>query len=152
MFRLKSFIILSALFISFSAISQKTVAILPFTFTDDGHLSVEKDKEAQQYLIQYILKKQKHVAVTPMNACDVNVKLNKAGITPQTIDNFTTKEISDVLGGVDFILIGSVDRSMEGAPSMNTGFGSVDQNSPTKTNVYGGSVTSTIKNIRQRYM
>jgi len=101
-------------------------------------------KEAQQFLIQYIQKKQKHFKVVPMNARDVNVALHKAGITPQTMDNFTTKEIADILGA-NYILMGTIDRTMEGTTSTNTGFGSVNQNSTNNANVYGGSVNSTTK-------
>lgn len=147
MLRIKTLSILGLMFISLLAYSQKTVAILPFTFTDDGHLSIEKGKEAQQYLIQYIQKKQKHFKVKPLNARDVNVKLNKAGITPQTIDNFTTKEISDALGGADYILIGSIDRSMEGASTVNTGFGTTNYNTDN-TSSFGSTVNTTTKKYK----
>ncbi len=129
---------------SIFAFSQESVAILPFTFTDDGHLSEPKGKEAQQFLIGYINKKQKHFKVTPLNARDVNVGLNKAGITAETMDNFTTKEIADVLGA-DYVLMGSIDRSFEGTSSLESGFGSVNQKDWDKTNVYGGSASSTTK-------
>ena len=33
-----------------------------------------------------------------MNARDVNVKLHKAGITPQTLDDYTSKEIAEAIG------------------------------------------------------
>lgn len=117
---------------------------MPFGFTNDGAVDEQKGKEAQMFLIQYIQKKQKHFKVTPMNARDDNVALHKAGITLQTMDDFTTKEIADVLGA-DYILMGSIDRTTEGASSTNTGFGSVNQNSPTNANVYGGSVNTTTK-------
>ncbi len=142
--RFKSFFFLVFFLTAFNAFAQETVAILPFAFTNDGRLDQQKGKEAQQFLIQYIQKKQKHFKVVPMNARDVNVALNKAGITLQTMDNFTTKEIADVLGA-DYILIGTIDRNMEGATTTNTGFGSVNQNNPTNANVYGGSVNSTTK-------
>ncbi len=144
MIRLKSFFFLAFFLAAFVSMAQETIAILPFTFTNDGRLDEQKGKEAQQFLIQYIQKKQKHFNVAPLNARDVNVALNKAGITLQTMDNFTTKEIADVLGA-DYILMGSIDRTTEGATSTNTGFGSVNQNNPTNTNVFGGSVSNTQK-------
>lgn len=89
---------------------------------NDGAMDEQKGKEAQQFLIQYIQKKQKHFKVVPMNARDINVALHKVGMTLQTMDNLTIKEIADVLG-VDYILMGPVDRTMEGASTMNTGYG-----------------------------
>ena len=141
---LKSLVFFVLIFSSLSMYSQESLAILPFTFTDDGHLSIQKGKEAQQFLMGYMQKKQKHFKVTPLNARDINVALNKAGITAETIDNFTTKEIAEVLGA-DYILMGSVDRSFEGTTALETGFGSINQKDWNKTNVYGGSTSSTTK-------
>ena len=73
-----------------------------------------------------------------------SVTLNKAGITPETFDIFTTKEIADAIGA-DYILIGSVDRSFEGTSSLNSGFGSINQKDYNTTNVYSGSTNSTSK-------
>ncbi len=143
--KLLNYLTLALLLSTFTtAFSQEMVAILPFTFTDDGHLSEQKGKEAQQFLIGYINKKQKHFKVTPMNARDVNVALNKAGISAETMDNFTTSEIADVLKS-DYILMGSIDRSFEGTSSLSTGFGSINEKDWNKTNVYGGSSSSTSK-------
>lgn len=139
-------ILLLAAFISFSfsVKSQETLAILPFTFADDGHISEQLGKEAQQFLIQYILKKQKHFTVDPKNARDINVMLKKAGITIETLDDFTTGEIAEILD-TDYVLLGSIDRTFEGSSSLTTGFGSVNQKDWNKTNVYGSSVNSTAK-------
>lgn len=141
---LKKSVLLVLFLTSVVAFSQESIAILPFTFTDDGHLSIQKGKEAQQFLINYIQKKQKHFKVVPLNSRDVNVTLNKAGITPETFDNFTTNEIADAIGA-DYILIGSVDRSFEGTSSLNSGFGSINQKDYNTTNVYSGSTNSTSK-------
>ncbi len=141
---LNYFTLVFFLFAFSSAFSQETVAILPFAFSDDGRISEQKGKEAQQFLIGYINKKQKHFKVTPLNARDVNVTLNKAKITVETIDNFTTKEIAEVLDA-DYILMGSIDRSFEGTSSLSTGFGSINEKDWNKTNVYGGSTSSTSK-------
>lgn len=141
---MKSFLF-SVFFLStLSVLSQESLAILPFSFTNDGHQSEMQGKEAQQFLIQYISKKQKHFTITPLNARDINVKLNKAGITMETMDNFTSSEIADELG-VDYVLIGSVDRTFEGASSITTGFGSVNQKDWNQTNVYGSSVNTSAK-------
>ena len=141
---LKSLVLFVLIFLSFPTFSQESLAILPFTFTDDGHLSIQKGKEAQQFLINYIQKKQKHFIVTPLNARDINVTLNKANITAETIDNFTTIEIAEVLGA-DYILMGSISRSFEGTSSLETGFGSINQQGYDKTNVYGSSVNTSTK-------
>lgn len=141
---LKTLFFMAFLLSAITSLAQESIAILPFAFTNDGRVDEQKGKEAQQFLIQYIQKKQKHFKVTPMNARDINVALHKAGITLQTMDNFTTKEIADVLG-TDYILMGTIDRTLEGATSTNTGFGSANQTSPTKANVYGGSVSSTTR-------
>jgi len=141
---LKHSVFFLLLFTSISAFSQESLAILPFTYTDDGHLSIESGKEAQKFLIGYISKKQKHFKVTPMNSRDVNVALKKAGMTHETMDDFTTKEIAEALGA-DYVLIGSVDRSFEGTSSLETGFGSINQKDWNKTNVYGGSTSTTSK-------
>lgn len=147
---LNSLIIFVLIFTSLPSFSQESLAILPFTFTDDGHLSIQKGKETQQFLISYIQKKQKHFNVTPLNARDINVALNKAEITAETMDNFTTKEIADVLGA-DYILMGSVDRSFEGISALETGFGSINQKDWNKTNVYGGSASTTTKNTMHQF-
>lgn len=127
-----------------SAYSQETVAILPFSFTDEGHLSIEKGKEVQHFLSGYITKKQKHIKVTPLNTRDINVALNKAGITAETVDNFTTSEIAEVLNA-DFVLMGTVDRSFEGTSELESGFGSINQKDWKQTNVYAGSSSVTTK-------
>lgn len=142
---LKKITLLFILFISTTAISQETVAILPFTFTDDGHLSISKGKEVQHFLIDYIQKKRKHFNVTVLNGRDITVALNKAGITPDTIDNFTTKEIADAIGGADYILMGSVERSFEGTTNLETNFSSINDKNWKKTNVYGSNVGTTTK-------
>jgi hypothetical protein len=141
---LKRIFFLIFFFGTLSAFSQETVAILPFTFTDEGHLSIEKGKEVQQFLAGYISKKQKHFKVTPLNTRDINVGLNKAGITAETIDNFTTSEIAEVLNA-DFILMGSVDRSFEGTSELESGFGSINQKDWKQANVYAGSSSTTTK-------
>ena len=130
--------------LSITAKSQETLAILPFAFADDGHSSEQLGKEAQQFLIQYIVKKQKHFTVIPKNARDINVALNKAGITLESLDDFTTSEIAQALEA-DYVLMGSVDRTFEGSSSLSTGFGSVNQKDWNKTNVYGSSVNTTAK-------
>jgi len=142
---LKKSILFFTLLLSTLAFSQETVAILPFTFSDDGHISVQKGKEVQQFLIDYIHKKAKHFNVTTLNGRDITVALNKAGITPETIDNFTTSEIAEAIGGADYILMGSVDRSFEGTTSLETGFASINEKNWKKTNVYGSNVASTTK-------
>ena len=137
--------LLSALLcVSIVARSQESLAILPFAFADDGHTSEQLGKEAQQFLIQYIVKKQKHFTVVPKNARDINVALKKAGISLETLDDFTTSEIAEALD-VDYVLMGSVDRTFEGATSVTTGFGSVNQKDWNKANVYGSSVNSSAK-------
>ena len=107
---------------------QETLAILPFAATEDGHYNEQLGKQAQQYLIGYITKKQKHFKVVPMNARDVNVKMHKAGITPQTLDDYTTKELADAIGA-DYILIGTIDKTVQGTSSTNTGFATATGNS-----------------------
>ena len=132
-------------FLSTYTFSQETVAILPFTFTDDGHLSISKGKEVQNFLIDYIHRKSKHFNVTVINGRDITVALNKAGITPETIDNFTTQEIAETIGGTDYILMGSVERSFEGTTNLETNFSTINDKNWDKTNVYGSSVGTTTK-------
>ena len=142
---LKKLVFLFLLFLSTYTFSQETVAILPFTFTDDGHLSISKGKEVQNFLIDYIHRKGKHFNVTVLNGRDITVALNKAGITPETIDNFTTQEIAEAIGGTDYILMGSVERSFEGTTNLETNFSSINDKNWDKTNVYGSSVGTTTK-------
>jgi hypothetical protein len=137
---LRNFLLAILLTVSVNAFGQETVAILPFTATEDGHPAEQLGKEMQQFLIGYIQKKQKHFKVTPMNARDVNVKLHKAGITPQTLDDYTTKEIADVVGA-DYILIGSIDKTVQGSASSNTGMAITTKHN----NVIGGSSGTTTK-------
>jgi hypothetical protein len=140
---LKSYFILVLLFISSFVMSQETVAILPFTFTENGHISPQKGKEAQQYLIGYILKKQKHFKVTPLNARNVNVALNKADITPENIDNYTIKELAEVVHA-DYILLGAIDKTLEGASTTSGGF-STKNYSGKNTNTFGTSTSASTK-------
>jgi len=142
---LKKLTFLFVLFLSTATFSQETVAILPFTFTDDGHLSISKGKEVQSFLIDYIHRKGKHFRVTVLSGRNITVALNKAGITPDTIDNFTIEEISDAIGGADYILLGSVERSFEGTTNLETNFASINDKNWKKTNVYGGSAGTTTK-------
>lgn len=142
---LKKLLLLFTLFIITITSAQETVAILPFSFTDDGHLSISKGKEVQHFLIDYIHKKGKHFNVIVLNGRDITVALNKAGITPDTIDNFTTKEIAEAIGGADYILMGEVERSFEGTTNMETNFASINDKNWKKTNVYGGSAGTTTK-------
>lgn len=142
---LKKIAVLFILFLTTAAFAQETVAILPFTFTDDGHLSISKGKEVQHFLIDYIHRKGKHFNVTVLNGRDITVALNKAGITPDTIDNFTTKEIADAIGGADYILMGEIERSFEGTTNLETNFASINDKNWKKTNVYGGSAGTTTK-------
>ena len=125
--------------------SQNKLAILPFAFTDNGNVSVQEGKEAQQFLIGYINKKHKHFNVTVMNARDVNVGLHKAGITAETIDDFTTSEIADAVGA-DYVLIGSIDKVLQGSSSVNVTSESnhkKDWTGSTKSTVGSSSTTNT---------
>ncbi len=117
------------------------MAVLPFAFTDNGHPSAQLGKEAQQYLIGWLLKKQKHFKVTPLNARTVNVALNKAGITPETFDNYTIQEITEIIKA-DYILLGSIDKTFEGTSITSGGFESENKNGK-QTNTYGGSTGTT---------
>ncbi|RLD45810.1 MAG: hypothetical protein DRI88_08400 [Bacteroidetes bacterium] len=131
------------LVITVSVFSQETVAILPFGFTDNGHVSVQEGKEAQQFLINYIIKKQKHFKVKPLNARDVNVALNKAGITPETLDNYTIQEISEVVRA-DYILLGTIDKALQGTSTTAGGYESANvKDDYSGTNSYGVASSST---------
>ena len=61
------------------------------------------------------------------------------------MDNFTTSEISQAIGGADYILMGAVDRSFEGTTNVETDFASINDKSYKKTNIYGGSAGTTTK-------
>lgn len=140
---MKKLLLILLVLISATTFSQQTVAILPFGFTVDGNPSPQTGKEAQQYLIGWMLKKQKHFKVTPLNARTVNVALHKAGITPETFDDYTIKEIADVVNA-DYILIGSIDKSQEGSSTTAGGFDSKNKSSDKKsTTTYGASTSST---------
>ena len=131
------------LFFSVSIFSQETVAILPFAFTDNGHVSVQEGKEAQQFLINFIIKKQKHFKVKPLNARDVNVALNKSGITPETLDNYTIQEIAEVIK-TDYILIGAIDKALQGSSTTSGGYESTNvKDDYSGTNSYGVTTSST---------
>lgn len=131
------------LFFTVSVFSQETVAILPFAFTNNGHLSVQEGKEAQQFLINYIIKKQKHFKVKPLNARDVNVVLNKAGITLETLDNYTIQEIAEVIKA-DYILIGAIDKALQGSSTTSGGYESTNvKDDYSGTNSYGVATSST---------
>ncbi len=140
-----NFALVFAILLGLSCYSQEKIAILPFNFTDDGHTSVEKGKEVQHFLIDYIHKKSKHIDIITLNGRDITVALNKAGINSETIDNFTISEINDAIGGADYILMGSVDRSFEGMTNLETNFASVNDKKWNKTSVYSSTVGTTTK-------
>jgi len=139
---LKSISLVLLLLVSTITIAQDKLAILPFAFTNNGHVSLENGKEAQQFLIQYIQKKQKHFKVTVMNGRNINVLLNKAGITPETFDNYTIKEIADVVEA-DYVLIGAVDKTLQGTSSINVNGETSHKKSSGTKNTFGSSVGST---------
>ena len=131
------------LFLSLSVFSQETVAVLPFAFTDNGQVSVQEGKEAQQFLINYIQKKQKHFKVIPLNAREVNVALNKAGITAETLDNYTIQELADIIKA-DYFLLGSIDKALQGSTTTGGGYQSTSAKSDNSgTNSYGVASSST---------
>ena len=141
--QLKSSLLILMMFAAISVFSQETVAVLPFTFTDNGHVSLQEGKAAQQFLINYIQKKQKHFKVTPLNAREVNVALNKAGITPETLDNYTIKEIAEVVNA-DYILIGSIDKTLQGTSTTGGGYESTNvKKDYSGTNSYDVNTSST---------
>lgn len=123
-------------------LAQNKLAILPFGFTHNGHISVEEGKQAQQFLIQYIQKKQKHFKVTVMNARSINVVLHTAGITMENVDDFTIKEIADVVEA-DYILIGSIDKTLQGSSSSNFNAETSHKKNSGVKNTFGGSTGST---------
>ena len=140
---MKKLLLIILVLMSVATFAQETVAILPFSFTENGNPSAQMGKEAQQYLINYLAKKQKHLKATPLNARTVNVALHKAGITPQTYDDYTIKEIAKVVNA-DYILIGSIDKSQEGSSTTVGGFDSKSKSSNGKnTTTYGSSTSST---------
>lgn len=141
----KNLVLVFVLFLTLTSYCQETVAVLPFNFTDDGHISIDKGKEVQHFLIEYIHKKSKHIKVITLNGRDITIALNKAGITPETIDNFAISEINEAIGGADYILLGSVSRSFEGTTNLETNFASINDKDWNKTNVYGGSAGTTTK-------
>lgn len=96
-------------------------------------------------LVDYIHRKGKHFNVTTITRRDITVALNKAGITPETMDNFTTKEIADAIGDPDYILMGSVERSFERTTNLESNFASINDKNWKKTNVYGSNVGTTTK-------
>lgn len=141
----KYFVLALIIIFSLNSYAQEKVAILPFSFTDDGHISVDKGKEVQHFLIEYFQKKSKHIKVTTLNGRDITVALNKAGISAETIDNFTIPEINDAIGGADYILLGSVSRSFEGTTNLETNFASINDNNWNKTTAYSSTVGTTTK-------
>ena len=141
--QMKKLLLILIMLFAVSAFSQETVAILPFSFTDNGRVSLQEGKEAQQFLISYIQKKQKHFKVTPLNAREVNVALNKAGITPETLDNYTIKEIAEVVKA-DYILLGSIDKTLQGSSTTGGGYESTNvKDDYSGTNSYGVTTSST---------
>jgi len=139
---LKSITLILLLLVTTIAFAQDKLAVLPFAFTNNGHVSVENGKEAQKFIIQYIQKKQKHFKVTVLNDRNVNVLLHKAGITPETVDDFTIKEIAEVVGA-DYILIGSIDKTLQGSSSSNFNAETSHKKSSGVKNTFGGSTGST---------
>lgn len=121
--------------------AQEKLAILPFVFSDNGHQSIQEGKEAQQFLIGFIHKKHKHFNITVINARDVNVALHKAGITNETMDDFTTSEIAEAVGA-DYILMGSIDKILQGSNSVSVSTESKNKNWNGSKNTFGSTSTN----------
>ena len=138
---LKIKIIVLAILFSVHGYSQGKLAILPFAFSDNGQVSIQEGKEAQQFLIGFIKKKHKHFNVTVINARDVNVALHKAGITNETIDDFTTTEIANALDA-DYILMGSIDKILQGNSSVTVSTETKSKNWNGSKNTYGSTSTN----------
>jgi len=138
---LKQISLILALIFSTQINAQNKLAVLPFAFSDNGHTSIQEGKEAQQFLIGYIKKKQKHFNVTLLNARDVNVKLHKAGITNESMDDFTTTEIAEAIGA-DYILMGSIDKVLKGNSTVNVSTETKEKKWDGSKNTYGSSSTS----------
>ncbi len=139
---LRSITVFIALLLSLQSFSQEKLAVIPFAFTDNGIISVQEGKEAQQFLIGYINKKHKHFRVSVINARDVNVAMHKAGITVETIDDFTTKEIAEAIGA-DYVLLGTIDKILQGSSSIKISSETTKTNNTDSNDTFGTTTSST---------
>jgi hypothetical protein len=141
--KLRIVIALLLLVVGQAVIAQETLAVFPFTATENGNHSEQLGKEVQQFIISYIVKKQKHFKVKPLNARDVNVALHKAGVNASNMDDYTSKELAEIVGA-DYILLGSIDKTLQGSTSTSGGFETKTRNGKYN-NSYGSSTSITNK-------
>ncbi|RFM26906.1 hypothetical protein [Deminuibacter soli] len=130
---------------------RNKVAILPFKFIEDGQNAAQEVSEEVQNECYDMLSK--HAGVyTVISPRATNVKLNKAGITRETIMNYTMEEISTILG-VEYIVSGMVTMNK----TTQSNYGSGSYSSSTKDNTktdgqkssgYGSTYSTSTQNYQ----
>ena len=128
---------------------RNKVAILPFTFVKDGQpaspeLSIEVQNECHALL-------SKHPGVyTIVSPRAINVKMSKAGITPDNILNYSMSELCNLLG-VEYIINGMItqNRTTQTTTSNSTYSNKSKENEGSgdkKDKGYGSSYTTNTQN------
>lgn len=110
---------------------RNKVAILPFTFVQDGQNAAQEVSEQVQNECYALLSKHPGVykIVSPRA---INVRLNKAGITKENMLNYTMAEICQILG-VEYVLAGAVTQNK----TTQTSYGSNSYSNKNKENDNG---------------
>lgn len=127
------------------------IAILPFTFLMDNQPGADEvGSKAQEDTYGFL--SQHAAGYTLIDARTTNALLGKAGVTKDKMNNFTIKEICDILG-VEYVIDGSVTQNKGYQTSSTT------ESSDTKIKRNGSddklkgisSSGSTYSNAAQRY-
>lgn len=107
---------------------KNKVAVLPFRFIQDGQNAADEvSEEVQNECYAFLSKHAGLYTITSPRA--TNVKLNKAGITRETMKNYTMEEICKILG-VEYIVDGMVTVNR----TTQSNYGSGTYSSTTKDN------------------
>lgn len=125
------------------------IAILPFSYVADGQTgSIEASQRVQNECYAFLSKHSGPYVVVDNRT--VNMLLQRAGITLQTMSNFTMKEICDKLD-VSFIVTGmvTVDKTNQTAYGSNNQSSSTkrtDDRNKTSSSTYGSNYSTVTQN------
>jgi len=125
------------------------IAILPFSYVADGQTgSLEASQRVQNECYAFLSKHSGSYVVVDNRT--VNTLLQRSGITPQTIGNYTMKEICDKLD-VSFVVTGmvTVDKTNQtayGSNNQSSNSKRTDDRNKSSSSTYGSNYSTVTQN------
>lgn len=127
---------------------RNKVAILPFAFTKDGQQVAPAVSEEVQNECYALLSKHSGV-YTVVGPRAINVKLNKAGITKENIQNYTMEELCHILG-VEYVVDGMITQNRTSqsnyANSTYSDKSKENNDKDKKSSGYGSTYSTSVQN------